>query len=292
MQFIRFIMTAIVILYGGSKAAMADCAVIDQLDKLYLLQSRLAANPDTALFRDDIRQLRAISSSLSERTAMQAVDGNTLVGKGADVVRFLRQTQSLLQRVSMDDPFSVQPHFTPIARRTLTQMADHLRELRCTDEQIVIAQAEAAEDPIRGNSDAEDLEEVSQAISQFAEDIVAPRNLIASVSVIALGVIARPFLQRWMMMRRRRAKRHNTNHATHYEYDGTRKKGALIDINCYGAKLRHEGDKALEKRAAINITIEGADTEGNIIWSNKHYSGVAFRQIISLAQVDFVRMTE
>ena len=292
MQLIRIIIATIMILSGGSKVALADCAVIDQLDKLYILQSRLASNPDTVFFQNDIRQLRTISSRLSERTAMQAVDGNTLVGKGADVVRFLRQTQSLLQRASMDDPLSVKPHFTPITRNTLIKISDHLNDLRCTDDQIEIAQATAADNPTTSTSDAEDLEAVTAAISQFAEELVAPRNIFVMLGAIGIGTILLPIVQRWMLMRRRRAKRHNTNHPVGYEYEGVREKGALIDINCYGTKLRHNGDIPLNKGAVIEIVIEGSDTPGTIIWSNKHYSGVQFKQLISLAQVDFIRMTE
>ena len=51
--------------FGAAPPALADCAVIDQLDKLHIIQTRLARDPDTALFFSDIRQLRTISAGIS-----------------------------------------------------------------------------------------------------------------------------------------------------------------------------------------------------------------------------------
>ena len=68
----------------------ADCMVIDKIDRLYTIQSRLARDPDTGLFATDIRLLRVTMHSLSPASALEAVDGNALFGRGADIMRLLQ----------------------------------------------------------------------------------------------------------------------------------------------------------------------------------------------------------
>ncbi len=83
-------------LFMGTDRLHANCLVIDKIDRLYTIQSRLARDPDTGLFATDLRLLRITLRSLSNTAALEAVDGNALFGRGADIVRMLQQTQALL----------------------------------------------------------------------------------------------------------------------------------------------------------------------------------------------------
>jgi hypothetical protein len=289
MQSLRILLAAIFVILGSSQTARADCRIIDQLDKLFILQTRLAANPNTALFGNDIRQLRAISSSLSERAALQAIDGNTLLGKGAEVVRFLRNTRLLLDGASLDDPSSVLSHYTRGNRNNLAQIGDHLHDLRCTDEQISVAQAEAASDPIRSTSDAEDIAAVSAALSQAIQELTRPSSILVILLAIATTVVASRLISRWLVLRRRRTKRHNTNFATRYYVNEQSTKGVLLDINCFGTKLKHADDAPIPGGTSIAVDIGDQMTKGTVMWSNQHYSGVQFKSAISLGQVEHIR---
>lgn len=272
-------------LFGMTRQAHADCRVIDQLDKLYSLQLRLANNPDTGLFQSDIRQLRVIIATLSNRDAVSAVDGNAILGKGADVVKFLEETQTLLQIASMDDPLSVTPHFTAGRRANLHSVGGHLTALRCTDDQIAIAQARASETSTGGSSDAEDLEQVAATLTELAAEVFRPRSLLVLLaSVIVISFLARVITRR-MIMRRRRAKRHRTTYNTQYTTDERTTIGMLIDLNCLGTKLRHEKGSPLEPGTAVDLTIEDGTVSGTVMWSNLHYTGIQFRRQITLEQV-------
>ena len=273
------------ILLGFSRPAHADCMILDQIDQLHVLQTRLANNPDTALFRYDIRQLRTISSTISNRETLEAVAGNAIMGKGASFVRFLENTQNLLQGTSLDDPLSVQPHFTRAARQNLQDIGGYLTDLRCTDTQIAVDQARAAADPIRGNSDAEDLEEVAEVIREVIQEVFQWRTLLIVIVLAIIVSTAFPLIQRWLILRLRRAKRHNTNYTTQYRSEDRTINGVLMDINCHGTKLRHEKDNPLPKGGSVDICIEGEWTGGTVVWSNVHYSGTKFSDMIALSQV-------
>jgi len=275
--------------FGGPAAA--DCIVIDRLDQLQIIQARLARDPDTALFATDIRQLRRLSTGLGDGDVLDAVDGNRFTGSGADFIGFLDDTQALLQRASLYDPQSVRPHFTAARRANLTTIRTHLHPLRCTDNDLSIARSSAASSTGAGGegSDEEDLAEVADTLSALADEVFRIRTFVIVLTVVAAFVIIAPVLRNWLHLRRRKAKRHNTRHMTHYHWDSRVIQGMLVDINCYGAKLKHEKDNPLPVGSSVDIKIDEGDVTGTVMWSNTHYSGVQFRKSITLEAVAFVR---
>ncbi len=273
-------------LLTGAAPARANCMVIDQIDKLHAIQTRLARDPDTGLFPTDIRQLRTIMRTLSNRAALDAVDGNALVGRGAEIVRFLQKTQQLLEGASLDDPQSVRPHFRATTTRNLDRVGDHLHDLRCTSDQVSVDRAAAAVAARTGaTSDAEDLAQVMQALGAFRQEVLRPRNLFGFALALGAAFALAPVIRRWLILRRRRAKRHPANFATSYRQDDAVSEGSLLDINCFGAKLARAADQPLEKGDRVEIAIEDDWIDGQVVWSNQHYSGIQFSRAISLADV-------
>ncbi|MEO0905217.1 MAG: PilZ domain-containing protein [Pseudomonadota bacterium] len=273
-------------------ALRADCALIDRIDQLHTIQLRLARDPDTALFATDIRQLRSASAGISNRDAVSAVDGNSFTGHGADVVRFLANTQQLLQSVSLDDPQSVRPHFDRETRENLSEIGAHLTDLRCNAEQIAIDAAVAAERGSGGDSDAEDLAEVAETLNRIAEEVLRPRTFFIALLLGVGTALALPVIRRQLLLRKRRAKRHNTTYETLYTWNNSQTAGMLIDINCHGTKLRHEADDPLPVGEEVDISICDNWVGGTVMWSNTHYSGVQFRRSIALSDVETVCATK
>ncbi len=269
----------------------ADCIVIDRLDNLQIIQARLARDPNTALFATDIRQLRALSAGLGDRAVLDAVGGNRFTGPGADFVSFLDDTQDLLQRVSLDDPQSVRPHFTASKRASLATIRTHLHPLRCTDNDLETARSSAAANTGTGGegSDAEDLAEVAETLSALADEVFRWRTLVIVATVGTMIAIAVPILRNWLLLRQRKAKRHNTRHITNYQWNNRIIEGMLVDINCFGAKLKHEKDNPIPVGTPIEVRIDDGDIIGTVMWSNANYSGVQFRKSITLEAVAFVR---
>lgn len=58
------------------------------------------------------------------------------MGKGAAIARFLEDTQTLLQMVSLDDPQSIRPHFERSVRVKLQSVGSDLIELLCSTDQM------------------------------------------------------------------------------------------------------------------------------------------------------------
>jgi hypothetical protein len=288
---IIFTLSLALALLGAGRPVAADCLIIDQLDKLFAVQSRLARDPNSSFFRDDIRQIRNVTSVVSNRDAVQAVKGNTLVGKGATFVRFLQNTRDLLQTASLDDPYSVAPHFTTGVRENLGDVREHLKDLRCDVTQIAVARAAVSERDFNGGSDsderdAEDLEEVRQTLSIIAEEVFRPRTFFVVLLVTLTTMLMVPVVRRWLLMRLRQAKRRNTTYKTQYQWDDRKIAGMLLDINCYGTKLTHGLDTPPSVGDAVEIKILNDWTKGTIIWSNIHYIGVQFKKTVSIESVD------
>ncbi|SFS07900.1 PilZ domain-containing protein [Yoonia litorea] len=279
-------------LVWAAPKAVADCAIIDQLDKLHTIQTRLAANPDTGLFATDIRQLRAMTHRLTPSEVQTAVGGSTLAGRGADVRRFLAQTRTMLTGVSLDDPNSVRRYFDSAARRTLGKMETHLRDLRCTDAQISIDSAArtAARSTSQHttNTDEEDMAEVAENLRNIGAEVIAPRNILILIAVIAAVALGTPLVRRWLVLRRRRAKRHNTYYGTTYRDEKSTFEGRILDINCFGAKLERAKDHMLNVGDSIEITIDDQWTASQVVWSNQHYSGLQFSRAIGLVEVSAI----
>ena len=285
-----FIAVLILSMFGAGNPAYADCALIDRIDRLFTIQSRLARDPDTTFFATDIRQLRRISAGISSRAVLTAVDGNSFTGRGAEFLRFLQDTQALLRRASLDDPQSVRAHFDSKTQATLKNIEGYLTDIRCTAEQIAIASATPAERNPGNNSDAEDLAEVAESLTSLAKVAIQPQNL--GILAMAVIVIARglPLFLSWRHLLRRRAKRHNCQYLTHYIWANHRHSGVLVDISCHGTKLRHDADTPPPIGTSVGISIGETVVDGTVIWSNMHYSGVNFRRSISLATVKMARL--
>ena len=269
-------------------ALHANCVLIDTLDKLQIIQSRLARDPDTALFASDIRQLRTMRASIGDRETLDAIDGNRFTGKGPTFIRFLQNTQDLLQGTSLDDPHSVRPHFTNRNRANLAAIGSHLNDLRCTDDQIAVDSA-ATDNPINApGTDAEDMAEVAETLSRLADEVFQWRSVVIMLALAAFLATVTPLLRRWLILQRRRERRHNTTYATRYLWNEHEIEGMLIDINCYGTKLRHEADKPIPLGDTIKIRICEEWVGCTVMWANKHYSGLQFRRTIALADVKTV----
>ena len=124
-----------------------------------------------------------------------------------------------------------------------------------------------------------------QALSTLGQEALRPRSMIGLAITVGGGFAVMPFVKRWLILRRRRFKRHPANYATHYRTEEKTCESHLIDINCFGTKLARPKDQTLEVGDGIEIAIEESWVAGKVIWSNKHYSGVQFKRAIGLGEV-------
>lgn len=276
---------------AAGSMAYADCAMIDRLDRLYTIQSRLMRDPDTSLYVTDIRHLRWISAEIRDRDVLEAIGGNRLTGRGADFMRFLRDTEALLQRASLDDPQSIRPNRTTGTLATLAIIGDHLNDLRCTALQIAVDSAAGTGRRADSDSDAEDMAEVADTLATLAKEALQIRSLVITVTTVIIIAKAIPLVRRWRRLLRRRAKRHNIKYPTQYKWADHKHSGMLVDISCHGTKLQHDAATPPPIRTTVHIQISNDLIAGTVIWSNRHYSGIQFRRAVSLDTVKLARQT-
>ncbi|MEL6840473.1 MAG: PilZ domain-containing protein [Pseudomonadota bacterium] len=266
---------------SGSQA----CVVINGIDLLHGIQTRLARNPDTLLFTDDVRVIRAQISAISDRAALDAVQSNALTIKGNTFLRFLQNTRNLLLKVSMDDPNSVTPHFTAGVRRNLSNVETYLVELRCSADEIAAAEETLAEVDSRDD----DSDDAVRIVREAAEELLNLTNLFVFAGAALIAIVGMRLWQKFSARQRRRAKRYVTSFTTDYRLTNRSMAGRLVDINCFGTKLRHAEDAPIAKGARVAICICDEWVNGTVVWTNTHYAGVQFSRSITLKAVQQVR---
>lgn len=285
---VRFLAIALVICTGtGAQAQLAPqgCVYIDHLDVMHRIQTRLANNPDTIHFLDDVRVLRAKLNTVSDRAVLEAVQSNALTIKGNTFLRFLQNSRALLQTVSMDDPNSVTRHFDQQVRSNLDTIGSYLVHLRCSAEEIARDEDVAAQTTDQGVDD----EDAGQIIREAAQEILNLKNLFLVVGGTVSAHVGLRLWRSFAARQRRRSKRHPTNYATNYQIKSDTQAGGLIDINCYGTKLRHGSDAPLAKGTKVAIQIDDEWINCTVMWSNAHYAGLQFSRSIDLATVGHIR---
>lgn len=282
-------LTAFALILGTTTGAHAqsaspECLIIDGLDTVLTVQSRLSRNPDSILFISDIRVLRTEMSFLSERATLEAVESNSLSIKGYTFLRFLRNTQALLEMVSLDDPNSVKPHFSRGVRSNLSDIGQYLPDLRCSDSDIATAAQEAIQSA-RNATNSDDEDDAGEIIRAAADQLLNWTNLFGLIGLGISAVLTRRIALTLLVRHKRRAKRQPAIYAADYTLGNRTKTGVLIDINCFGTKLRHAETGPIGKGSTIDVQIGGDRIRGIVAWTNTHYAGVQFRTPISLTAV-------
>ncbi|MDX8352228.1 hypothetical protein [Cognatiyoonia sp. IB215182] len=267
-----------------AQSVSQGCLVIADIDRLHDIQTRLARNPDSVMFVDDIRMLRKTVSDISDRAALEAVESNTLAIKGNTFTRFLQNTRALLELASLDDPNSVAPHFTSRVRTNLANVRSYLVDLRCTAEEIAAAE-DAAAVAITDTSDDDAVEIIREA----AQQLISWTNLFLFTSIGLSTLVIIRLWHRFSVRRKRRAKRHAVTYKTAYRLANATRPGRLIDINCYGTKLRHGQNVPPSKGTALDVLIGDDWVSASVMWTNAHYAGVQFKRSVSLDVVQEVR---
>lgn len=256
----------------GAGAALANCAVIDGVDRLHAVQTRLARDPNTTFFASDIRFMRNQLATLADRQVLQAVNGNVLTPKGAAFSRFMRNSRAVLEGTSVDDPASVLRHFNNASvRRNLQAVGGYLGELRCTAEQIAVDSASAL---VSSDDDA------AQILREAMDEVLDLTNILMVTTTIAFVIAFSQGLKVWVIRLKRRAKRYPSNYPTLYKANDLTRHGVLIDVSGNGTKLEHDPSAPLAPRTSIEIMIFDEWMRGTVIWSNSFYSGVTFKRVL------------
>ena len=230
--------------------------------------------------------LRQLSDSISQTQVVEAVGGTSFTGNWRHFRRFLQDTRDLLAQTSLGDPFSTRSHFDARVVATLAEVEQRLLPLRCTEEQTANEVQANLSVVSRVLSDREQLEE---ALGDYGQFVSAPRTLLTAVLGITALVFGAPWLRKLRRAYRRKAKRHGVKYKTKYSFDDKKLQGSLFDINCFGAKLRHDKDGVPAVESQIDIFIGGRWQNGTVMWVNTHFTGIQFSAEISHAEVALVR---
>ncbi len=279
MQMIVRLITLLIMAALFATSAAANCRVIDTLDKLQVVQARLAQNPDTSLRISDMQFLRRHVSTLSESMVLDAVDGSALSAQGASFLRFIRHLDELLNQVSVDDAQEIQRHFAnPNVRFNLDSIRQRVTDLRCTAAEIA-----AADFPEEQEDQLQDL------LQDAIVHLVSNKYLVL---LLGIGIVVPICAYIFFLNRAKkgvRLVRHFTYYEASYRIDEQLENGTILNVNAKGAKLKHGSLGRLEAGGTLDILVMENWIPCRVSWSNHYYSGITFNQPLDKQQVQYIR---
>lgn len=103
-------------------------------------------------------------------------------------------------------------------------------------------------------------------------------------AVLALGGATFVLVSRHLRRSRRRRHRFPVNLDVRFTVPGGTRDGAILDISCFGAKLRHSG--LIEPgQKEIAVALLGTMRAGRIAWLNRHYAGLVLEERLATSEV-------
>lgn len=269
---------------------LADCAVIDQLDRLHSLQAQFAINPSATVYPSDLRFLRNQSQSLSERQMLDAIGAPGFSAQGASFSRFLRDTKRITQIMARGDLEKFERHYSSATvREAIQSVGRFLPDLIC----------HSAFDHAKGGTTIESSgarasgsteDNAVQLLRHAAKQVTKPTTLLSLAFAATSVIIGRRFWQSYKQWKGRRAHRFPANYATSLTIDAKQHDSMVIDISAKGAKLSFEQETPLGAKDRIKIFLDDRAVPAKVVWCNTHYVGVAFRRTIPLSLVATLRL--
>ena len=178
-----------------ASAAHANCGVINTLDKLHAVESRLAHNPTSPLFTSDIRLLTSQARQLSGSSITEGLGANPVSDKGTAFLYFIYYAKKLALEVSVDDPTTAMRHFqSPAVLDNIATVGNYLTDMRCSPAEI----ARAENFPIVP-SDQIDIDLL--VARAFVNAHFTLRNVLLVIAIVA-ALLARALLKQSQKQRR------------------------------------------------------------------------------------------
>ncbi|MCG3266415.1 hypothetical protein [Yoonia sp. I 8.24] len=125
------------VLIWAAFAAHANCGVIDTLDKLHSVETRLMRNPNSPLYSSEIRYLSNQARQLSGASVTDGLQAGPSTDKGAAFLYFIYYAKKLALEVSIDEPATatrILQH--PAVSANHTSVGVYLGDMRCSAAEI------------------------------------------------------------------------------------------------------------------------------------------------------------
>lgn len=286
MRIVAFIFWMLAASSAQAQGAPADCWVIARLDTLYAVQSRLRRNVDELMFKTDILTIQSELDALTGHNILAAIGTNLLTQKGQQFQRFFHGARDLLDQVDLDDPASVQAYFTPAVRTNLDVIGQHLAGLRCFATAVLAVEDKTAQTTLTDEHDVDD--NAAEILHTAAKEILKFTNLIIFAVLLVGSILGTRGITAVLRRNKRRARRRPTAYNTNYIHNDQHAAGVVVDINCFGVKLKHGEDDRLPPGATIDVLVLDEWAQGSVAWVNNHYAGIKFTKRIRLKTVRLV----
>lgn len=109
-------------------------------------------------------------------------------------------------------------------------------------------------------------------------------GLATGIAALLPAALATFLIWRLQARQRRRARRFRVLRDVDMHMQDARHRGTLLDLSCFGAKLRHNG-MITDPDVPFAVTLLGVVRPCKITWLNDHYAGLQFSERLRLSQV-------
>ena len=258
-----------------------ECRIVAEWSELYGAETAVLANSDRNL--SALQRLRAALASSAElwdelrdfgtsadRSALLellAIAQNTVLAAG-------KPDPQLLLKVGRDPATTVS---VANAQRTLSRYD-------CS----WTAPAPVAEGQLRPAGDAP-VSEINYRGLSAMDRILTSWGLPIRYQVISLAMVVLCGLMVKLVVKRRqvwlrRSYRFPVNKRVQFSISDITVDGVILDVSCFGVKLRHNGAIGPQQKSIDIWLLEEIHT-GRIAWVNRHYAGVLFDNRLRLTDV-------
>ena len=270
----------LLLLLGPPPAAWAlDCGQIAAMGELVDARHDLAGHPSLAT--DTLHRLRGALGRV-DRTTIQrdtarlpdALDRKALVGLailGEQIASAARRSDPDLVAGLLIDPR---------AAAVFNDAGAVLRRLRC--DQTASPRAATGDKSTSALAGGEGLG-LSWLRSSLQQLRIAP-GLVPQIAALGLIAAGAAVLLQQRNLKRRRARRYAVLRDVTMHCRDTGKRGTIVDLSCFGAKLRHNGF-ITDRETPFAIALLGRVRRCEVTWLDDEYAGLQFADRLRLSQV-------
>ena len=258
-----------------ASTAAGNCRVINTLDNLHAVETRLMNNLHSPLFTSEIQYLKNQTDQITYSVMLNSIETGSFSLKGATFLRFMNNARTLSARVSIDDPTTAAYFFSQRSvQRNIENVGAYLDQMRCTPSEV------AAANFIEVDASALQSEK-SYIAREHLQNLLTLQNIFIFTGLLSTLTIALIFSQHDIRFKTRGFLRYKIDYTTTIKLDDSIKVCTVNNISRSGARVKLDSNSPFTQGVKIAILLEKNWTETTIAWNRATELGLKFDKPLS-----------
>ena len=278
------VLTLMLVLFGLPAAATIDCRTADLATRLLSLQLDLVGNAKE--FSSQLSQMAGVLSERSQHIAPWGTDPasdadiraiGSLIGLSFDAIASDGRQETVLTLLGSERAWTIRRGATLAVLRAACATSTGSRS---TTEAALELRDTA---PGYARVERSPSGSLAAAPGRTPGPASVPQVAFGSLAIVLSGaVVLRQVLRAQARLRRRR-RRYVVNSPMSFRIGSIESTGYLVDINCFGLKMQHEG--GIGNQDMVDVLLHERWHSLRIVWKNAHFAGATFVQPLRQAEL-------